>query len=314
MSQMATVLIVDDSAVDLRLAQGLLEKRGDLTISHAADGQEALAMIGASAPDLVVTDLQMPEMNGLQLVRAIRETYPLIPVVLMTAYGSEEIAVEALQAGAASYVPKSRLSRDLLDTVENVLATAHAGRRNARLQECMTQADLAFELENDPSLVSALVDKLQKTIAQMCFCDETGRIRLAIALEEALLNSLYHGNLEISSEVREADARAFDALADERRHLAPYNQRTIHVKASICRSQATFVIRDQGRGFDVKSLPDPTDPSNLQKVSGRGMLLIRTFMDEVRHNSVGNEITMTMLAERRLHSAEACSASQERGA
>ena len=57
-------------------------------------------------------------------------------------------------------------------------------------------------------------------------------------------------------------------------------------------SEATFTIRDQGPGFDPSSLPDPTAPENVGKVNGRGMFLIRTFMDEVRFNESGNEVTM----------------------
>jgi anti-sigma regulatory factor (Ser/Thr protein kinase) len=56
--------------------------------------------------------------------------------------------------------------------------------------------------------------------------------------------------------------------------------------------EATFVIQDEGPGFDPASLPDPTDPENLDKVSGRGLLLMRTFMDEVSYNDRGNQVTM----------------------
>lgn len=295
---MSTVLIVDDSAVDRRLAQGLLERNPDLEIAYAVNGVEALSRIEAGAPDIVITDLQMPEMNGLELVQAIRERYPLIPVILMTAQGSEEIAVQALLVGAASYVPKSRLARDLLDTVENVLAVSRAERHHVQLLSCMSQCVSTFVLDNDPSLVTSLVDQLQQNITRMALCDETGRIRVAIALEEALLNALYHGNLEISSDLREADSKAYYSLAEERRRLAPFKQRTIEVTASISRTEAVYVIRDQGPGFDPSSLPDPTDPANLEKVSGRGLLLIRTFMDEVRHNDLGNEITMVKRSDK----------------
>ena len=53
-----------------------------------------------------------------------------------------------------------------------------------------------------------------------------------------------------------------------------------------------FVVRDQGKGFDPTQLPDPTEPENVGRVNGRGLFLIRTFMDEVTFNSQGNEITM----------------------
>jgi anti-sigma regulatory factor (Ser/Thr protein kinase) len=58
------------------------------------------------------------------------------------------------------------------------------------------------------------------------------------------------------------------------------------------RLEAVFVVRDEGPGFDPTSLPDPTDPINLERVSGRGLLLIQTFMDHVEHNETGNQITM----------------------
>ena len=224
--------------------------------------------------------------------RAVRAQFPLVPVILMTAQGSEDIAVQALSCGAASYVPKSRLARELLNTVETVLGAAHAERHHARLMECLTRNQWYFMLDNDPSLVVAVVDHMQQHVTRLRLCDETGRIRLAIALEEALLNSLYHGNLEISSELRESDIRAYYALADERRQSEPYRSRTVQVEATLSRDEAVYVIRDEGPGFDPSSLPDPSDPSNLEKLSGRGLLLIHTFMDEVRHNAKGNEITM----------------------
>src|SRR5690349_13770360 len=105
---MPTVLVVDDSPIDRRLAGGLLENHFACDVQFAADGKEALQQIERVAPDLVLTDLQMPEMNGLELVAAVKRDYPFVPVVLMTAQGSEDLAAEALRRGAASYVPKRR--------------------------------------------------------------------------------------------------------------------------------------------------------------------------------------------------------------
>ena len=88
------VLVVDDSATDRRLAGGLLEKSGEWDILYAQDGSEALSQLEREFPDLVVTDLVMPGLSGLELIEAIKDQYPLIPVVLMTGKGSEEIAAE----------------------------------------------------------------------------------------------------------------------------------------------------------------------------------------------------------------------------
>ena len=107
------VLVVDDSAMDRHLAGSIIQKMGNCQASFAENGVEALAMMQQTKFDLVLTDMLMPEMDGLELVQAIRSKYPMIPVILMTAHGSEELAVQALHAGAASYVPKRDLANDL---------------------------------------------------------------------------------------------------------------------------------------------------------------------------------------------------------
>ena len=80
---MSTILVVDDLLADRRIAGGLLEKSTDFSVVYAEHGQAALEQIEAHIPDLVVTDLQMPEMDGLELVKTVKEQYPLIPTILM---------------------------------------------------------------------------------------------------------------------------------------------------------------------------------------------------------------------------------------
>jgi len=288
---MATILVVDDSAVDRVRVDKLLVKEGH-TVKSAAGGQEALEVLKRDPPDLVLTDMQMPEIDGLQLVEEIRGNYPSVPVILMTAHGSEEIAVEALQKGAASYVPKRNLARDLPETIANVLQVAKAGRNEQLLLKSLISTESHFILENDTSLIPSLIGHLENNLKRMKLCDENGLIRVAVALREALVNAIQHGNLEIGSELREKDDKHYYALIEERGQQEPYQDRRVHVYAKESHREAVYVIRDEGPGFDLSTLPDPTDPANLDKISGRGLLLIRTFMDEVNHNQSGNEITM----------------------
>ncbi len=289
---MPRVLVVDDSAVDRKAVGGLLERDAEIKVVYAADGEAALRAIEEEPPQIVVTDLQMPVMDGLKLVEEVRERYPLIPVILMTAQGSEDIAVQALEKGAASYVPKRALADDMLPTVRRLLA--HIGRQICRsqLMKCLDRMESNYTLENDSALVSSLVSELQEEIGRLDLCDEADQMRVGVALEEALVNALYHGNLEISSQLREEDYNAYYAMVDERRGVAPYNDRRIHVRAELSRDQAVFIIRDDGPGFDSSALPDPTDPANLDKVSGRGVFLMRTFMDDVVFNEHGNQVTL----------------------
>jgi CheY-like chemotaxis protein/anti-sigma regulatory factor (Ser/Thr protein kinase) len=274
------------------LAGGLLSKLPGWEVRYAEDGRDALEQIELHLPDLVVTDLNMPDLNGFELVKVIRKQYPLVPVILMTALGSEKIAVDALRTGAASYVPKQRLAGDLAETAEQVLSAARADRAHTRLMRRLRHQEVQFELENDQELISSLVHYLQDGATGMSVCDENERVRIGVALQEALINACFHGNLEVSSKLREHDHRAYYDLARERSRMAPYSDRRIHVAARFTLREAMYTIRDEGNGFDPTKLPDPRDPQNLEKPSGRGLLLMQTFMDEVRYNATGNEVTL----------------------
>jgi DNA-binding response OmpR family regulator len=287
---MAIVLVVDDSPMDRRLVAGLLTKSPNIEVMYASDGEEALRQMAERRPNLVVTDLIMPNLDGLELVAAVTERYPLVPVILMTGKGSEEIAVEALKAGAASYVPKSALSSMLVETVENVLAMSHEEQTQSRLHECMMGCE--FILENDASMISAMVKYVRTFLRRTGLCDETNSIRTCVAMEEALNNAMFHGNLEIDSMIRDGDRAAYRTIVEERKRTDPFRSRRIYVELRATSTHGEFSVRDEGGGFDYRQLPDPTDPLNLEKPSGRGLLLMRTFMDDVVFNDRGNQVTL----------------------
>src|SRR5262249_54131162 len=289
---MAKILVVEDNAVDRLLVGRLLAKDMNLTTAYAGNGREALDMLAKEAPDLVLTDMQMPEMDGLELVREVRARFPLVPVILITAHGSEEIAVQALRSGAASYVPKQNLAGELVKTVESVLNLADSYRRRHHLRQRLTRMESQFALENDRALIPPLVAELTENLTFMGLCDEAERMRVTVALGEALDNAMIHGNLDISAEERDRDEKAYQRLIAERREEAPYRDRLVYVTAKESRMEAIYIIRDEGRGFDTGHLPDPADPQTIEQMTNRGWLLMKAFMDDVRYNAEGDEITM----------------------
>jgi CheY-like chemotaxis protein len=294
----AKVLIVDDEPDFRDIVGRWLDKVPGLLLSYAADGVEAVEQIERDCPEVILTDLKMPRMNGLELVEFVRKHQVPAAVVLMTAYGSEEIAVEAMQKGAAGYVPKNHLGRDLRRIVRDVVSCARAARKARELRKSLVRSELAFRLENDPDLAPPLVDRLLEDLESLQLRDAESRVQIGIALREALANAMFHGNLEVSSELREQEGNVFYELADERRRQGPYMHRSVEVNALTTGDGAVYVIRDEGPGFCPAAVPDPTEPANLLRASGRGLFLIRTFVDEVAHNETGNQITLRVRRRR----------------
>jgi CheY-like chemotaxis protein/anti-sigma regulatory factor (Ser/Thr protein kinase) len=296
---MPIVLVVDDSEVDRRLMGGLLSKDMEWLVEYAGNGEAALETMRIATPDVVVTDLMMPGMDGLQLVAAARGEFPNVPVVLVTGQGSENLASQALRKGATSYVPKALLSEALLETVEQVLALASVDHKFDRLMRCTTNIRHKFQLDSNPELIGTLGEFVRRTMTQMRFGDAADWNHVGVALEEALLNALCHGNLEIPAEQlpqvrQQLHDDGSSALIEERRQDATFGDRKILVGFDVTHERAQFVIRDSGAGFDTSQLPAAADPASLCGERGRGLVLIQNFMDEVSFNETGNELHMSL--------------------
>lgn len=291
---MASVLIVDDTAVDRRLAGGLLESAGDIEVQYAENGKEALDKINASQPDLVVTDLQMPELDGLQLVMKISEDYPDIPVILMTAHGSESIAAQALANGAASFVPKTDLAESLVETVGHIMALTQNDNSYKKLLECTFKTDFEFNLVCDPDIIEPLVEMVQQVAVGQGSLSSRTQVQVGVALENALSNAMFRGNLEMAKDEFPVVSRS---AVSARRNQEPYKDRNVYVRALMTPQSVEFTIRDQGPGFDTSTVPEVSDPESYRDGVGRGLVLIQAFMDKVEFNGSGNEIVMTKYRE-----------------
>ena len=142
-----------------------------------------------------------------------------------------------------------------------MVSVSLADRRNSRRAECGSETEWRFELENDVSLIPPLVDQVRQDLIRVRLCDDTALTRTGIALHEALVNAMHHGNLELSSDLREREDFDYRAFTERRRHEMPYSARRVHVNVKVTPREATIVIRDEGPGFDPSHLPDPTDPA-----------------------------------------------------
>ncbi len=289
------ILVVDDSPVDRMLVGRLLSSHERFHVEFAGNGLEALEQIEARLPLLVVTDLQMPHMDGLHLVETVHQRFANLPVILMTAHGSEGTALEALLAGAADFVPKSQVTSEIRTAVESVLDAAHGPRAQEQLGAFLRSDSLTYELDNDLRLIPPLVTHLQQVAHDMRIVDDCQRVRLAKACEAALKNAMVHGNGLVAPTPAAGPSGGREPASSERdaRRQPDMRGKHVHVQAAFSAGEARVTVQDEGPGFDTSRLPNvAANPEHLTSGQGRGLVLARLFVDEVRFNAKGNEITL----------------------
>jgi two-component system nitrogen regulation response regulator NtrX len=128
------LLVVDDEPQILQMISGILQDEGFEVIT-APDGEAALKLVGEEAPDLVLLDIALPGMDGLEVLQELKRLYPFLPVVMISAYGSVENAVKATRLGAYDFIEKPPHADKILLTVRNGLELARLSEENRRLRQ-----------------------------------------------------------------------------------------------------------------------------------------------------------------------------------
>jgi DNA-binding NtrC family response regulator len=155
------VLVVDDKQM-MRDSVGSTLQRAGFSIAVAANGAAALKQIAKHRPAAVVTDLRMPEMDGLQLLAALRETDDQLPVVLMTAYGSIDSAVDAMKAGAFDFIQKPFEGDELILTVKRAVDHFRLLQENAALRTSMESQSPDSPLIGSAPVMRQLAQQIQQ--------------------------------------------------------------------------------------------------------------------------------------------------------
>lgn len=147
------ILVVDDHPLLRQGIAALIADESDMTlVAEAPNGREAIQQFRAHRPDVTLMDLQMPEMNGLDAMIAIRGEFPDARIIMLTTYAGDVQALRALQAGARAYLLKNSLHKELLDTIRAV----HAGRKTLSPEVSFELAEHAAEDALSPVEVRVL--------------------------------------------------------------------------------------------------------------------------------------------------------------
>ena len=182
----------------------------------------------------------------------------------------EPLIVKAFKVATANLIGDLADTSDLRDIVEQVLSfKLKCGDDPKVLAQTHEKIDL--EIPSDLSLMNAVLQYLLERVARLGLIHPE-RSNLFVALDEAFVNAVKHGNKNNP-------------------------RKLLRITAELSPSEAVFTVEDEGEGFDLKQIPDPTDPTNLFKTSGRGVLLIYNIMDEVEYNAQGNMLKMVKRPE-----------------
>jgi len=258
------ILIVDNNDELRVLLEQALGRLGHEVIV-TGEREKALRRDDLDSFDLIISDLSEAEVNG----QPISELHRKHLVTELNGQKNSPGVIKAFKMGAANYLRVPYNRDELREIIEQTLAN--------KLRYCDDTAfshvheKIEFELPSDLALMNGVLDFLQERVAKLGLI-RPERSNLFVALDEAFVNAVKHGNKNDLTKL-------------------------VKITAELSPKEASFTVEDEGEGFDIREIPNPCDPENLFRTSGRGVLLIYNIMDEVEYNAQGNRVKMVKRPE-----------------
>jgi serine/threonine-protein kinase RsbW len=268
------ILIVDNNDELRAMLEQVLQELGHEVV---ATGDRAIALEREDLDefDLIISDLTEDEHSGIQLLSEIKRKRLMVPVVVSSDEAQQPGVVKAFKMGAANFLRLPYNKEELRDIVEKTLSYKLRFVDDLKILPYVREK-IDFELPSDVTLMNGVLQYLIERVSKLGLI-KPERSNLFVALDEAFVNAVKHGN--------QNDPR-----------------KLVRITAELSSKEARFTVEDEGDGFNIQEIPDPCDPANLFKSSGRGVLLIYNIMDEVQYNERGNRLTMVKRPEDSLES------------
>ncbi len=292
MSVSQNVLVVDGQRGIRSTIETMLNQLQH-TVHLAKSGKQALHIMGRRSDiDLVLCDLHMEKMSGLDVIGACSEISPNLPVILMSAQSRDASLGESLRLGAVDYLMKPFGIAELEQVIARIdQTTAEAAQR---LQNIGPESNLEMSFHSTSRQLS--VRRLQAVVKYSLQLytrmPEDDLLNISLALEEAVLNAHEHGNLELDSVwkeeyVHDFETTLFDAIRKERLDHAEYADRILDVHLKLRPDSVTVTVEDGGKGYLAGVVRGNTE----LKPHGMGLIIITHLMDAVHFDKGGASIT-----------------------
>lgn len=283
------ILIVEDDDASRSFLEIIL-KKGKYSFKSSDNGLAALAIFKEYLPDIVLSDINMSQMNGIELLGEIKKIKPDTIVIMLTAYNSERYVIESMKLGANNYLKKP-IPRDfLINLLRKYQTIVELKKTEKKISDFVLKSSFTLRFKTDLEIIHSIVNYLILE-TENSFSEET-KLDIKLGLGELILNSVEHGNLGISfADKNEAIHNdSLNDLYDERFAIPELAERSIEIKYNSYKGAGEWIIRDQGDGFDPELVPSPISSDGVLRLHGRGIFICKFQFDELEYLEKGNVV------------------------
>ena len=268
---MSSILVIDDEIEICELLQVVLEMSGhQVQITESAS--KALKCLQEQEFDFVIIDMIMPEISGLEMIRIVNEKYPRTLTILTTGLQTQDVIKQALEQGAYNFVNKPFSIQEISNIIDLGSRVSTYPANTQAIQHYLVQ-QLHFVLPSQRSLMEEVAGTIANVAKIFGFPEKLVAMNIPLTVDELFLNAVIHGNKEDISQI-------------------------VCINVVLDANQISITISDQGKGFDWERVLARNTPTDLENEGGRGIFLVKHYVDKISYNKTGNSVTVVITRHR----------------
>lgn len=270
------------------------EFQQELEFTHVDEIDEIQTHLMYEMPQFVLFDLDDEQIQALDMIKRFVED-PWLTNIGVFGLTTSIDQPSPIIPGVFSTITPAQINSLLPHVVSILNNNEQLLLQTGLIQELGREG--TFAIENKPHLLEAYSELMTFTLYNKNYIDMQGKYGVKFSLVEMLMNAVEHGNCKINSKEKQQwleqgkDMMSLILAKIEDPEIA---KTRVYLSYKIEPSQTTFIIRDEGEGFDTSSLPNPTDPMSILDLHGRGVFMTRNYVSSLTYNEKGNEVTLVV--------------------
>lgn len=291
------ILFLDDEEMIRDLFREIFGIIHDLTLIGSAE--EALEVCKDKSFDLIITDVRLPKMSGIDFISRLRDKEINTPFIVITGNQDIEISIRALRLGAVDFFIKPfRMDaiRHSLQKFENLFIFSQELISKNHFQ--LTHSKQNFAIKPSLKNLNQYVNLVMRSISLIPGIHTDDILSIKLALYELLGNAIKHGFAGISYEHKASLLSSDVDYVDHVDQICSNINECVLLEIGFEDQKVYVSLKDRGAGFDPSKVPDPVTDPNASYLSGRGIFLARMNVDELVYNDIGNEVSFSKTLKR----------------
>ena len=289
MSYKGSILIIDDNT-------DLLEYLKDFFMIYnyevvlAENATEGIESFREFSPDIVISDIRLPDKTGDIVVKEIKALDKNVPIIVITGYSDHNLILSAMKNGAVELLKKPFKPKDLkylITKIETLFKKIKVKLSASFLQWEKRHLRLSNDIHLIPSVTDFIFSNVDYIFGEVSFM-KTG-------LQEILINAIEHGNLKITYDEKQQllTSGEYNTVLRDRAQDPNFVDTYVDIKVFSTPDYLKIIVEDMGDGFDLTEIPDPQNPENFLNESGKGIMMTLNAYDSVKYNEKGNRVILT---------------------